>query len=291
MNILRKQSSFKGITKKSLREFFKGFSSHILLIITSIIIGLPFFWMVTTAFKSSTEVYQFPPIWIPKTLHWENFVTAWQSAPFGRFYINSIITTVAGVALEVLIATLTAYAFARIEFPRRDTLFLVVLAAMMIPGQLALIPNYVTLHHLNWINTLQGIVVPHVSSVFGAFLLRQAFLSLSSEIFDAAKIDGASHLRSLFSIAIPIVRPVIATLVLYLFIAKWNAYLWPLIVTNSQNMRTLPVGLVMVRNAEYQIGPEHLMAASLFVLLPVLIVFFTAQKQLIEGIAAGAVKQ
>ena len=291
MSILRKQSSFKGISKKSLREFFKGFSSHILLIITSIIIGLPFFWMVTTAFKSSTEVYQFPPIWIPKTLHWENFVTAWQSAPFGRFYINSIITTVAGVALEVLIATLTAYAFARIEFPRRDTLFLVVLAAMMIPGQLALIPNYVTLHHLNWINTLQGIVVPHVSSVFGAFLLRQAFLSLSSEIFDAAKIDGASHLRSLFSIAIPIVRPVIATLILYLFIAKWNAYLWPLIVTNSQNMRTLPVGLVMVRNAEYQIGPEHLMAASLFVLLPVLIVFFTAQKQLIEGIAAGAVKQ
>jgi ABC-type glycerol-3-phosphate transport system permease component len=224
-------------------------------------------------------------------LNLDNFVTAWQSAPFGRFYLNSIITTVAGVVLEVLIATLTAYAFARIEFPHRDSLFVVVLAAMMIPGQLALIPNYVTLHHLGWINTLQGIVVPHVSSVFGAFLLRQAFLSLSPEIFDAAKIDGASHLRSLFSVAVPIVKPVIATLVLYLFIAKWNAYLWPLIVTNSQNMRTLPVGLVMVRNAEYQIGPEHLMAASLFVLLPVLIVFFTAQNQLIEGIAAGAVKQ
>ena len=269
---------------------FKKLSSHILLIIASIIIGLPFFWMVTTALKSSTEVYKFPPIWIPETLHLENFVTAWQAAPFGRFYFNSIVTTVSGVVLEILIASLTAYAFARIEFPHRDSWFVVVLAAMMIPGQLALIPNYVTLHYLGWINTLQGIVVPHISSVFAAFLLRQAFLSLSSEIFDAAKIDGAGHLKSLFYIALPIVRPVIATLTLYLFIAKWNAYLWPLIVTNSENMRTLPVGLVMIRDAEYMIGPEHLMAASIFVLLPVLIIFFFSQKQLIAGITAGAVK-
>ena len=291
MDISKNRNYSRQHTLFVLRKVFKSIGSHTILIITSIIIGLPFFWMLTTAFKNSKEVYQFPPIWIPETLQLENFVTAWQSAPFGRFYINSIITTVVGVALEVIIATLTAYAFARIEFPHRDSLFVVVLAAMMIPGQLALIPNYVTLHHLDWINTLQGIIVPHISSVFGAFLLRQAFLSLSSEIFDAAKIDGASHLRSLFSVAFPIVRPVIATLILYLFIAKWNAYLWPLIVTNSQNMRTLPVGLVMVRRAEYQIGPEHLMAASLFVLVPVLIVFFMAQKQLIEGIASGAVKQ
>ena len=167
---------------------------------------------------------------------------------------------------------------------------MVVLAAMMIPGQLALIPNYVTLHHLGWINTYPGVVIPYISSVFGAFLFRQAFLSMSSEIFDAAKIDGARHLRSLFYVALPIARPVVATLTLYLFIAKWNAYLWPLIVTNTQDMRPLSVGLVMVRDAEYQIGPEHLMAASLFVLAPVLLVFFLAQKQLIEGIATGAIK-
>jgi len=279
------------IHKKTVFDsFLKVLSSHLVLIFSSIVIGMPFFWMISTALKSSTEVYKFPPIWIPETLHWENFVTAWQTAPFGRFYMNSIITTVSGVFFEILIAALTAYAFARIEFPHRNSLFIIVLAAMMIPGQLALIPNYVTLHHLGWINTLQGIVVPHISSVFGAFLLRQAFLSLSPEIFDAAKIDGAGHLKSLFYIALPIVRPVIATLTLYLFIAKWNAYLWPLIVTNSENMRTLPVGLVMIRDAEYQIGPEHLMAASLFVLLPVLIIFFLAQKQLIAGITAGAVK-
>ncbi len=167
---------------------------------------------------------------------------------------------------------------------------MIMLAAMMIPGQVALIPNYVILKHLRWINTYQGIVIPHVSSVFGAFLLRQYFLSIPESLYDAAEIDGLGHGRTLLYIALPLSRPVLGTLILYLFISKWNSYLWPLIVTNTQNMRTLPVGLAMVRDAEYSIGPEHLMAASLFVLVPVLIIYFIAQKQLIEGIAAGAVK-
>lgn len=268
----------------------RGLTTHVFLLTTAVIIGMPFIWMLTTAFKSPQEVSIFPPIWLPETLRWDNFVTAWEAAPFGQFYINSIIVTVWGVVMEVIIAALTAYAFARIEFPGRNLLFMIVLAAMMIPGQMALIPNYVTLKHLGWINQYPGIVIPHVSSVFGAFLLRQSFLSISSELFDAATIDGAGHGRCLLNLALPLARPVVATLSLYLFIAKWNDYLWPLIITNSQNMRTLPVGLVMVRSAEYNIGPEHLMAATLFVLVPVLVVFFMAQRQLIEGIAAGALK-
>ena len=268
----------------------RGFSSHAVLLLAAIVMGMPFIWMISTAFKSPQEVSIFPPIWLPETLRWDNFVMAWEAAPFGRFYINSMIVTGWGVTMEVLIAALTAYAFARIEFPGRNLLFMVVLAAMMIPTQMALVPNYVTLKHLGWINEYAGIVIPHVSSVFGAFLLRQAFLSMSSEIFDAATIDGAGHLRSLLHVALPLARPVVATLALYLFIAKWNDYLWPLIITNTQDMRTLPVGLVMVRSAEYIIGPEHLMAATLFVLVPVLVVFFLAQNQLIEGIAAGALK-
>ncbi len=286
MDNLVEVSPARALFRKRVRLGF----THILLILTSIAMGMPFFWMITTAIKASTEVYKFPPIWIPETIHWDNFVTAWQAAPFTQFYINSIITAVVGVALEVTIALLSAYAFARIDFPKRDTIFMVVLAGMMIPGQLTLIPNYVTLSRLGWINTYQGIIIPHVSSVFGAFLLRQAILGMEREIFEAAEVDGASHLKMLFSIALPMARPVVATLGLFLFIAKWNAYLWPLIVTNSENMRTLPVGLAMVRKAEYQIGPEHLMAASLFVLLPVLMVFVFTQKQLIEGIASGAVK-
>ena len=263
---------------------------HLVLIAASLVIGLPFIWMITTAIKSPAEVYLFPPVWWPSEIRWDNFVTAWNTAPFARFYYNSIVTATAGVVLEVSIAALSAYAFARIRFRFRNTLFFVMLAAMMIPGQIALIPNYVILSHLGWINRYAGIVIPHVSSVFGAFLLRQSFLSIHQSLYDAAEIDGMGHLRTLAHIALPLARPVLATLTLYLFIAKWNSYLWPLIVTNTQNKRTLPVGLAMIRQAEYEIGPEHLMAASLFVLVPVLVVFFLAQKQLIEGIATGAVK-
>ena len=264
--------------------------THLFLLVTSIAIGLPFIWMITTAIKSPAEVHVFPPVWWPESIRWDNFVTAWESAPFGRFYVNSIITASFGVVLEVMIAALSAYAFARIQFRFREVLFMVMLAAMMVPGQVALIPNYVILKHLGWINTYQGIVIPHVSSVFGAFLLRQFFLSVPSSLYDAAEMDGLGHFKTLIHIGLPLARPVVGTLTLYLFIAKWNSYLWPLIVTNTQNMRTLPVGLSMVRQAEYTIGPEHLMAATIFVLVPVLIVFFIAQKQLIEGIASGAVK-
>jgi multiple sugar transport system permease protein/sn-glycerol 3-phosphate transport system permease protein len=264
--------------------------THAALILASLVIGLPFLWMITTAIKSPSEVYIFPPVPWPEVIRFDNFVTAWRSAPFGRFYVNSIITAVTGVALEVGIAALSAYAFARIRFRYRDVLFMVLLAAMMIPGQVALIPNYVVLKHLGWINKYAGIVIPHVSSVFGAFLLRQYFLTIPESLYDAAEMDGLGHVRTLFYIALPLARPVVGTLTLYLFISKWNSYLWPLIITNTQNMRTLPVGLAMLRQAEYAIGPEHLMAASIFVLVPVLVVFFIAQKQLIEGIAAGAVK-
>ena len=276
--------------RAALRRLASHALTHVLLIAASIAIGMPFIWMITTAIKSPAEVHLFPPVWWPAEVRLDNFVTAWRTAPFARFYYNSIITATAGVVLEVSIAALSAYAFARIRFRFRNALFFVMLAAMMIPGQVALIPNYVILSRLGWINRYAGIVIPHVSSVFGAFLLRQSFLSIHDALYDAAEIDGMGHLRTLMHIALPLARPVLATLTLYLFISKWNSYLWPLIVTNTQNMRTLPVGLAMVRQAEYVIGPEHLMAAALFVLVPVLVVFFVAQKQLIEGIATGAVK-
>jgi len=265
--------------------------SHLTLLVVTVVVGLPFFWMITTAFKSDLEVGLFPPVWFPAEWLFSNFVTVWGAAPFDMFYINSIITTFSGLILEVIIGALSAYAFARIPFPHRDLLFMVVLATMMIPGEMALIPNFITLRNLNWINTYQGIVIPYVSSAFGCFLLRQAFLGLSQDYFDAAKIDGAGHLRIMFSIALPMVRPVVATFALFLFISKWNAYLWPLIVTNTMNMRTLPIGLVIVRQAEGTLlGWQHLMAASLMVLAPIMVVFFIAQKQLIEGIARGGIK-
>ena len=263
---------------------------HLTLITFTLAIGLPFFWMLTTSIKNPVEVATFPPIWWPKSPKWDNFAKAWSAAPFGRFYINSFVTAITGVLLEVSIASLSAYAFACIRFKYRDFFFLVMLAALMIPSQIALIPNYVILSRLRWISTYRGIVIPYVSSVFGTFLLRQYFLSVPSSLYEAAEIDGLSHIKTLFYIALPLAKPVLGTLVLYIFIGKWNNYLWPLIVTTRQRMRTLPVGLAMVRDAEYAIGPEHLMAAAIFVLVPVLIVYFFSQRKLIEAIAAGAVK-
>ncbi|NLK06109.1 MAG: carbohydrate ABC transporter permease [Spirochaetales bacterium] len=273
-----------------IHSFVSTVIPHLVLLTATIVIGMPFFWMLSTAIKSPQEVAIFPPVWWPEAIRWDNFVTAWETAPFGRFYINSIVTAIAGVLLGLITAVFAAYAFARIRFKYRDFFFLLMLAAMMIPGQIALIPNYVILAKLKWINTYQGIVIPHVANVFGAFLLRQYFLTIPDSLFDAAEIDGLGHTKIMLHVALPLSKPVLGTLLLYLFIQKWNAYLWPLIVTSKQNMRTLPVGLAMIRSAEYAIGPEHLMAASIFVLVPVLIVYFFAQKQLIEGIAAGAVK-
>lgn len=264
----------------------------VVVTIAAILIGIPFFWMVTTAFKDWKEVMIFPPVWIPAKLQWENFVIAWQQEPFGRYYINSTITMVTGTVAEVLIAAFSAYALSRIENRFREIAFMVILAAMMIPGQMTLIPNYVTAYRLGWIDTYQGLVIPSISSVFGTFLLRQAFRSMSPEIFDAAKIDGAGHLYCLFGIAMPLAAPVVATLTLYLATAKWNHYLWPLIVTNTRNMRTLPVGLAwMAREDAYgDVGEQHKMAAVLLVLIPMFILYFLAQERLVEGISAGALK-
>ncbi len=276
--------------KKKPLWYIDRIVSHLVVAATALAVGLPFLWMLTTAIKSPVEVAQFPPIWWPQKIRWDNFAKAWSVAPFGRFYVNSFVTAVTGVALEVSIASLSAYAFAVIRFKYRDFFFLVMLAALMIPSQIALIPNYVILSKLRWINTYKGIVIPYVSSVFGTFLLRQYFLTVPSSLYDAAEMDGLGHLKTLFHISLPLAKPVLGTLVLYIFIGKWNNYLWPLIVTTKQSMRTLPVGLSMVREAEYAIGPEHLMAAAIFVLVPVLVVYFFSQRKLIAGIAAGAVK-
>ncbi|MHC1731385.1 MAG: carbohydrate ABC transporter permease [Bacteroidales bacterium] len=145
------------------------FFTHAVLLLASVVIGLPFFWMITTSLKSDIEVGLFPPVWIPSTLQWTNFVEVWNSAPFGSFYINSLATTISGLILEVVIASLSAYAFARIDFPNRDKWFVVVLATMMVPSEIALVPNYLTIRNLGWINSYPGIVIPYVSSAFGCF--------------------------------------------------------------------------------------------------------------------------
>ena len=267
--------------------------AYLAMALVLVIVGAPLLWMVSGSLRTTREIYRIPPVWIPEQPRWENFVEAWNAAPFDRFYVNSIATTLAGTALELTNAILTAYALAFLRFPKKQWIFVILLAALMIPTQVTILPNYLVLANVfgeNWINTYQGIILPGASTAFGTFLLRQAFLGLPREVLDAAKVDGAGHLRLLWGVVLPMAKPVLVTFGLISLVAKWNDYLWPLVVTNTQNMRTLPIGIAFLFNQEGNTDWGVVMAAALFVILPLLVIFVWAQKHIIEGLTAGATK-
>lgn len=254
-----------------------------------LVIGLPVYWTVIAAFKTTAEIYG-PPTWIPRAPTLQNFPEAWGAAPFARYYLNSFITTLGGMAAEVTLAVMSAYALAFLRFPRKELIFLLLLAALMVPVEITIVPNYLTVARLGWINTYAGIIVPGAAIAYGTFLLRQAFMALPYEVIEAARVDGAGHLRTLFSVVIPIAQPAIVTMALLSLVAKWNDFLWPLIVTNTAEMRTLPIGIYWLRNSEGVTNWGVVMAGSLFLIIPVMIVFLFVQRYIVEGIAAGAVK-
>jgi multiple sugar transport system permease protein len=270
---------------------------HLILILGAVVMVMPFAWMLSTSLKNQNEVFSYPPEWIPSTLVWENYVRAWQAAPFARYFVNSIIVAVAVTLGTLVTSSLAAYAFARIRFPGRDALFAIYLSSMMIPHQMTIIPSYLVLGDLGALSPALGLdtyfalIAPFLASAFGVFLLRQSFLTLPNELEDAAILDGCGKLGFLWRIVIPLSRPALATLALFTFMANWNSYLWPLIVTNSNNMRTVQIGL------KYFVGQEGgsqwalLMAAAVFVTLPIVMVYFFVQKQFVQGIASTGIKQ
>jgi sn-glycerol 3-phosphate transport system permease protein len=272
-------------------------AGYLAMAVIVLLIGLPVWWMLSASLKTSQEIYTFPPDWIPRNPRWSNFQDAWQSAPFDRFYLNSIITTVVGSALEVTNATLGAYALAFLRFPFKNVIFVILLAALMIPAQVTVLPNYVffgaTVYDLlgeSWVNTYQAIILPGASVAFGTFLMRQSFMGLPRDVLDAAKVDGAGHLRTLWDVVLPMARPVIVTFGLISVVTKWNDYLWPLVITQTESMRTLTVGISSFYDVEGNTDWGLVMAATLFVIFPLLVVFIFAQRFIIEGLTAGATK-
>lgn len=263
--------------------------THLILIAGSLVMIGPFWWMVSTAFKSDAEIYVYPPRWLPSTLHWHNFLEAWNTVPFGRFYINSITVTLIITFSQVFTAALAAYVFARVRFPGRDLIFYLYLSTLIVPGQVTMLPLFLIMNRLRWINTYQGLTVPFLASVFATFFLRQFFATIPTELEDAARIDGCGRLRFLWQIMLPLSRPALAAITLFIFLGHWDDYLWPLIITNSTQMRTLPIGLrFFVEEAGTQY--HYMMAASLITVAPVVALFFVAQKQFIEGIALTGLK-
>ncbi|MFN0074784.1 MAG: carbohydrate ABC transporter permease [Chloroflexota bacterium] len=260
------------------------------LIAVVLAVGIPTYWMLVAAFKTQREIYTFPPSWIPLAPTLNNFADAWNAAPFGRYYLNSVLVTVVVGGVKMLNAIFCAYAFAYLRFPGRDGLFLVVLAALMIPEEITILPNYLTVAGFGWLKTYAALMVPGFASAFGTFMLRQHFLSLPREVLDAAKMDGAGHLRTLWSVVLPMSRPVLVTLLLLTVVQRWNDFLWPLIATDTADMRTLAIGIYYLFAQEGQTIWGVVMAGTLFVVAPVLALFLLVQRHIVDGMTAGAVK-
>lgn len=265
--------------------------NYVLLVIVGLIFLIPLYWLVTAALKPSTDIYSWPLTFFPRSLELGNFVQAWASAPFGRYLVNSAIITLGGAALKLVLAVLTAYAFAYLPFPGKKVLFLLMLGALMVPGHVTLLINFITVGRLGLVNSYLGIILPGVASAFGTFLLRQHFLTLPSEVLEAAELDGAGHVRRLVNFVIPMARPAVITVALLALIDEWNGFIWPLIATNSDEMRTLPIGLLFLKANEGVDNWGAIMAGTIFVVTPMLILFLFARRYIVSGLAGASISR
>jgi multiple sugar transport system permease protein/sn-glycerol 3-phosphate transport system permease protein len=263
---------------------------YVLLAAVLLLFVVPVYWLFSSSVKPESDIYAWPLRWLPTSIEWSNFADAWNAAPFDRFFLNSIITTGVGTVLEMSCAILSAYAFAFVRFRFKKAVFVLVLGSLMLPGHVTLLVNYITVGELGWLNTYAGLILPGMGSAFAMFLIYQQMRQVPGELVDAALVDGAGHLRRMFTLIVPLCKPMILTGTLIVLIGKWNDFVWPLIVTSTADMRTLPIGLLFLRSQEGYTNWGSILAGTVMVGLPMLVVFFLAQKRIMGGIAAGALK-
>ncbi len=250
---------------------------------------LPFLWMISSSFKTPAEIIKIPPVLVPAELQWQNYVEAWTAAPFGRYLINTIIITVFTTVGVLITSVLSAFAFSRLRFPGKDLVFSLFMATLMIPGEMLIITNFLTITKLHWIDTYQAMIVPWVSNVFYIYLLTQFFLQVPDALYLAAKVDKCSDLKFMLKIMVPMNKSAITTIAILNIIGSWNSFLWPLLVTNSQEMRVLSNGLIRFQT-EAGTDYELIMAASCILVVPIILVFLFLRKYVLEGVAFNGVK-
>jgi len=264
---------------------------QIALLSIGAIVAIPVVVAIFTSFTPLPEILADPnSIW---SGNWtfENYDTAWTATPFGRFMVNSFVQTGIITAAQVGLSVLAAYAFAMFEFPGRNLLFGLVLGSLMVPFELTFIPNFVLISNLGWANTYQGLTIPFLASAFGVFMLRQFFMSIPRDLYDAARIDGMSDWGYLWRVMVPLSRGAIAALTIFSFLGAWNQYLWPLVITNDESMRTAQIGIrFFLANQERATDWGAIMAGATIVMVPTLLVFIVAQRQLVRGIAMSGLK-
>lgn len=262
---------------------------YILLALGALTMLLPFFWMISTSLKTPGEAVAMPPVWIPNIFQIENYEQALAAAPFGQYFLNSVFVTTISTVGELFTTILAAYAFARLEFYGKNVLFVILISTMMVPGELLIIPNFVTLSNWELINTYASLFLPFLASIFSIYILKEAFESVPDEIYYAAKVDGCSDWRYLWTVMVPLAKSSIVSIAILAIIGSWNSFIWPLIVTTEQSMRVLPVGL-QAFTTEAGTQYELLMAASTIVVVPMIIIYIFLQKYIIEGLATGGSK-
>jgi sn-glycerol 3-phosphate transport system permease protein len=266
-------------------------TGYVPIVLATLVVVLPLLWMVLASFKSPSELLTQDLDVLPNSLAPNNYAEAADTVPFGRLFFNSVLVTAVGAVIKVVLAVLTAYALVFVRFPGKKIIFALVLATLMVPPQVSLLPNYVLITDLGGADTYWGIILPGLATGFGTFLLRQQFLTLPASIMEAAELDGAGHWKRLTRIVVPISTPAIATVALVSIVFEWNEYLWPLVIVSDPHMMTLPVGLTLLQNSESGAdGYGLVMAGTVLVIVPVLVVFAAFQRYIVSGLTQGAVK-
>jgi multiple sugar transport system permease protein len=285
---------------------FKTALFYLILTIGAATMIFPFLWMILTSVKPESELFAttlslhtlFPSKWL-----WSNYARAMAAAPFGRYFWNTVVVSVGGTGILLVVSAMAAYAFARLRFPGREVLFVILLATMMIPAQVTMIPSFVILRHIplfggndilgngghGWLNNYLGLIVPGAAGAFGIFMLRQFFLGLPRDLEDAARIDGATESNIFWRIILPLSTPVMAALGIFSFTARWNDFLGPLLIMSDDSMKTLQIGL-QVFQSQYAAQWDLLMAGTVLITIPVILVFLFGQRYIVSGITLGGVK-
>jgi multiple sugar transport system permease protein len=262
---------------------------HLVLIPIAVAMVIPLVWMLVTSLQTLDETRHYPPTLMPTSLELHNYTDVLQQAPFARWFVNTLVVTVVVVLGNLLFCSLAGYAFARIRFVGRELVFVLILATLMVPFQVVIIPTFLIVKTFGLIDTLGALILPNMASAFGIFMLRQFFRTLPIELEEAARIDGASRLGILLKIVLPLSGPALATLAVIMFMWTWNDFLWPLITIYSPNNMTLQLGLATFQGA-HQTNTNLLMAANVMSMLPVLLLFFLAQRYFVRGIATTGLK-
>lgn len=274
---------------KTKRRFNSTIVLYLFLSIGAFVSSVPFLWMLSTAFKSSDMLFVFPPQFIPDTITFGNFQEVVSAFPMGRFLGNSLFVAAITTVGQLILCSMAGYAFAKIDFKYKEVIFIIYLATLMVPKQVTMTPLFIIMTKLGWANTYQALILPEMFSAFGTFLMRQFFRNIPNSIEESAYMDGATTTQVFFRVVFPLAKPSLATLGIFSFMASWNNFLWPLIITSDTDKMTLPLGLSMLQG-RWTTDWNLVMAGTLISILPILLVYIVAQKHIIQGMTHTGLK-